>query len=60
MYLKFPSSFSIENIYMLNCHVEMAVGGKCMYALISIDVSNMEVLRAIFKIPLSNIAPIVR
>lgn len=31
-----------------------------MYALISIDVSNMEVLRAIFKIPLSNIAPIVR
>lgn len=34
MSLKFPSSFSIENIYMLNCHVEMVVVCMLCYLLL--------------------------
>lgn len=49
MYLKFP-----QFMYMLNCHVEVAMEGKYKYTLVSIDVRNMELLRAIFKSQLSN------
>lgn len=44
-----PPSFSLESIYMLNCHVGMMLGIKCMFALVSIDVGNVEVYKAIIN-----------
>lgn len=45
-----PSGFSFENIYVLNCHVEMMLGINYMCALITIDVGSVEVSRTIIEI----------
>lgn len=47
--LPLSSRFSFENIYMLNCHVEMMLGINYMCALITVDVGSVKVSRTIIK-----------